>query len=108
MGGFVIHIPQRHSLMPSISKLYGIFFFLTDLLHIEPAPNNGTHGSLNHLLKTPFYKPSHAGELSTPADCGFTTPLPTDPLDCSCPALQNVSDNFMSLQECKGAILLTE
>lgn len=66
-----------------------VYNLLCDLLHIEPAPNNGTHGSLNHLLKTPFYKPSHAGELSTPADCGFTTPLPTDPLDCSCPALQN-------------------
>ncbi|XP_021076781.1 ectonucleotide pyrophosphatase/phosphodiesterase family member 3 [Mus pahari] len=75
----------------SMEVTYGSFYTETNLLHIQPAPNNGTRGSLNHLLKAPFYKPSHAGELSTPAGCGFTTPLPTDPLDCSCPELQNKS-----------------
>ncbi|CAO2628241.1 Ectonucleotide pyrophosphatase/phosphodiesterase family member 3 [Lemmus lemmus] len=65
-----------------------VYNLLCDLLHIQPAPNNGTHGSLNHLLKAPFYEPSHAGELSTPSTCSFTIPLPTDTLNCSCPELQ--------------------
>ncbi|XP_032195396.1 ectonucleotide pyrophosphatase/phosphodiesterase family member 3 [Mustela erminea] len=66
-----------------------IYNLICDLLHIQPAPNNGTHGSLNHLLKAPFYEPVHAEEVSKPSVCGFTTPLPTDTLDCLCPKLQN-------------------
>lgn len=77
-------------------------FFETDLLHIQPAPNNGTHGSLNHLLKVPFYEPSHAEEVSKFSVCGFTSPLPTDTLNCSCPTLKYVSNNFIYLWERKG------
>ncbi|XP_038625296.1 ectonucleotide pyrophosphatase/phosphodiesterase family member 3 [Tachyglossus aculeatus] len=60
-----------------------IYNLLCDLLHIQPAPNNGTHGSLNHLLKTPFYKPSFAQEVSSPTECplGPTTP---DTSGCKC------------------------
>ncbi|XP_058527125.1 ectonucleotide pyrophosphatase/phosphodiesterase family member 3 isoform X2 [Ochotona princeps] len=66
-----------------------VYNLMCDLLHIQPAPNNGTHGSLNHLLKTPFYEPTHAEEASELSVCSFTTPLPVDNLDCSCPTLQN-------------------
>uniref|UniRef100_A0A8C9DIY5 Ectonucleotide pyrophosphatase/phosphodiesterase family member 3 n=1 Tax=Prolemur simus TaxID=1328070 RepID=A0A8C9DIY5_PROSS len=66
-----------------------VYNLMCDLLRIQPAPNNGTHGSLNHLLKVPFYEPSHAEEVSRSSVCGFTAPLPTDPLDCSCPQLQD-------------------
>ncbi|XP_072689999.1 ectonucleotide pyrophosphatase/phosphodiesterase family member 3 isoform X3 [Canis lupus baileyi] len=66
-----------------------VYNLICDLLHIQPAPNNGTHGSLNHLLKVPFYEPSHAEEVSKFSVCGFTVPLPTDALDCSCSELQN-------------------
>ncbi|XP_027626035.1 ectonucleotide pyrophosphatase/phosphodiesterase family member 3 isoform X2 [Tupaia chinensis] len=66
-----------------------IYNLLCDLLHIQPAPNNGTHGSLNHLLKVPFYEPSHEKEVSQLSDCSFTDPLPEDNLDCSCPQLQD-------------------
>uniref|UniRef100_A0A9L0J5P7 Ectonucleotide pyrophosphatase/phosphodiesterase family member 3 n=2 Tax=Equus TaxID=9789 RepID=A0A9L0J5P7_EQUAS len=65
-----------------------LYNLICDLLHIQPAPNNGTHGSLNHLLKVPFYEPSHEEEVSKFSVCGFTVPLPTDALDCSCPQLQ--------------------
>uniref|UniRef100_A0A8C6R4P5 Ectonucleotide pyrophosphatase/phosphodiesterase family member 3 n=1 Tax=Nannospalax galili TaxID=1026970 RepID=A0A8C6R4P5_NANGA len=68
-----------------------VYNLLCDLLHIQPAPNNGTHGSLNHLLKVPFYEPSHPGELSMSSGCGFTAPLPVDTLSCSCSELQNNS-----------------
>ncbi|XP_048210049.1 ectonucleotide pyrophosphatase/phosphodiesterase family member 3 isoform X2 [Perognathus longimembris pacificus] len=66
-----------------------VYNLLCDLLRIQPAPNNGTHGSLNHLLKVPFYEPSHAEEVSKSSVCGFTTPLPTDKLDCMCAALND-------------------
>ncbi|XP_014929838.1 ectonucleotide pyrophosphatase/phosphodiesterase family member 3 isoform X1 [Acinonyx jubatus] len=66
-----------------------VYNLICDLLHIQPAPNNGTHGSLNHLLKVPFYEPSHAEEVSKFSVCGFTVPLPIDTLHCSCPVLQS-------------------
>ncbi|TKC43549.1 hypothetical protein EI555_021111, partial [Monodon monoceros] len=69
-----------------------IYNLMCDLLHIQPAPNNGTHGSLNYLLKVPFYEPSHAEEVSKFSVCGFTVPLPTDTLGCSCPELQSNAD----------------
>uniref|UniRef100_A0A8D2CUA2 Ectonucleotide pyrophosphatase/phosphodiesterase 3 n=1 Tax=Sciurus vulgaris TaxID=55149 RepID=A0A8D2CUA2_SCIVU len=81
-----------------------VYNLLCDLLRIQPVPNNGTHGSLNHLLKVPFYEPSHAEEVSMLSVCDFTTPLPTGSLNCSCPRLsytQNVSNNFMHPQDCK-------
>ncbi|XP_010637422.1 ectonucleotide pyrophosphatase/phosphodiesterase family member 3 isoform X2 [Fukomys damarensis] len=68
-----------------------VYNLMCDLLHIQPAPNNGTHGSLNHLLKVPFYEPSHPKEVAKLSVCGFIASLPTDTLDCSCPQLQNNS-----------------
>uniref|UniRef100_A0A674I5U0 Ectonucleotide pyrophosphatase/phosphodiesterase 3 n=1 Tax=Terrapene triunguis TaxID=2587831 RepID=A0A674I5U0_9SAUR len=63
-----------------------IYNLMCDLLHIKPAPNNGTHGSLNHLLKTPFYNPLHSKEESPTSSCPFTTSTPLDELGCT---LQN-------------------
>lgn len=39
---------------------------LSDLLGLKPAPNNGTHGSLNHLLRAPPYRPAMPEEVSRP------------------------------------------
>lgn len=80
-------------------------FFKIDLLHIQPAPNNGTHGSLNHLLKVPFYEPSHAEEVSKLSVCGFTVALPTDNLDCPCPQLQNVSSNLCNSKNVNSELI---
>lgn len=66
----------------------------TDLLHIRPAPNNGTHGSLNHLLKKPFYNPSHAKENSSPSSCPVSHLTPIDDLGCTC---KHVSRGFWDL-----------
>ncbi|XP_063089552.1 ectonucleotide pyrophosphatase/phosphodiesterase family member 3 isoform X2 [Cavia porcellus] len=66
-----------------------LYNLMCDLLRIQPAPNNGTHGSLNHLLKKPFYEPSHPQEVAHLSVCGFTASLPMDTLNCSCPQLQN-------------------
>ncbi|XP_032656675.1 ectonucleotide pyrophosphatase/phosphodiesterase family member 3 isoform X1 [Chelonoidis abingdonii] len=64
-----------------------IYNLMCDLLHIKPAPNNGTHGSLNHLLKMAFYNPSHSKEESPPSSCPFTTLTPLDELGCTCAPL---------------------
>ncbi|KAL7987761.1 hypothetical protein Chor_006680 [Crotalus horridus] len=57
------------------------------LLKLKPAPNNGTHGSLNHLLKNPFYTPSPAKEQSSPLSCPFG-PVPSpDVSGCKCSSI---------------------
>ncbi|XP_069582112.1 ectonucleotide pyrophosphatase/phosphodiesterase family member 3 isoform X1 [Ranitomeya imitator] len=67
-----------------------LYNLMCDLLKIHPAPNNGTHGSLNHLLKEPFFTPTINQEKSDPLTCAFTQPSST--LGCSCP---NVTDEAM-------------
>uniref|UniRef100_A0A8C3K0K6 Alkaline phosphodiesterase I n=1 Tax=Calidris pygmaea TaxID=425635 RepID=A0A8C3K0K6_9CHAR len=69
-----------------------VYNLMCDLLHITPAPNNGTHGSLNHLLKKPFYNPSHAKEASAPSSCPVSHLIPEDELGCTCP---QVSRGFL-------------
>ncbi|NWH81699.1 ENPP3 phosphodiesterase, partial [Piaya cayana] len=61
-----------------------VYNLMCDLLHITPAPNNGTHGSLNHLLKKPFHNPSHAKENSSPSSCPVSHLTPADDLGCTC------------------------
>ncbi|XP_073431921.1 ectonucleotide pyrophosphatase/phosphodiesterase family member 3 isoform X2 [Dendrobates tinctorius] len=64
-----------------------LYNLMCDLLKIHPAPNNGTHGSLNHLLKEPFFTPTINQEKSDPLTCAFTQPSST--LGCSCTNLTN-------------------
>ncbi|XP_063773377.1 ectonucleotide pyrophosphatase/phosphodiesterase family member 3 isoform X2 [Pseudophryne corroboree] len=61
---------------------FELYNLMCDLLKIQPAPNNGTHGSLNHLLTSPVYNPTHAAEKSQPSSCTFMQP--TSNLSCSC------------------------
>ncbi|KAL0963371.1 hypothetical protein UPYG_G00305490 [Umbra pygmaea] len=61
-------------------ELYNV---MCDLLGLKPAPNNGTHGSLNHLLKSPVHKPSMPEEVSKPTPTASVMAL-TDDLGCSC------------------------
>uniref|UniRef100_A0A674J674 Ectonucleotide pyrophosphatase/phosphodiesterase 2 n=1 Tax=Terrapene triunguis TaxID=2587831 RepID=A0A674J674_9SAUR len=44
-------------------ELYNI---MCDLLGLKPAPNNGTHGSLNHLLRSNAFKPTMPDEVARP------------------------------------------
>uniref|UniRef100_A0A8D3DK92 SMB domain-containing protein n=1 Tax=Scophthalmus maximus TaxID=52904 RepID=A0A8D3DK92_SCOMX len=61
-------------------ELYNV---MCDLLGLKPAPNNGTHGSLNDMLKEPPHRPSMPEEVTPPApDAAVATP--TDDLGCSC------------------------
>uniref|UniRef100_A0A3Q2Q3B4 Ectonucleotide pyrophosphatase/phosphodiesterase 1 n=1 Tax=Fundulus heteroclitus TaxID=8078 RepID=A0A3Q2Q3B4_FUNHE len=63
-----------------------IYNLMCDLLGIHPSPNNGTHGSLNHLLKHPFYRPVYPAQLSHETPCEGSNALPTDSLKCLCPS----------------------
>ncbi|XP_029928201.1 autotaxin isoform X1 [Myripristis murdjan] len=61
-------------------ELYNV---MCDLLGLKPAPNNGTHGSLNHLLRSPTYRPTMPEEVSRPTPSG-PVPTGTDDLGCTC------------------------
>uniref|UniRef100_A0A8C9WCT5 Ectonucleotide pyrophosphatase/phosphodiesterase 2 n=1 Tax=Scleropages formosus TaxID=113540 RepID=A0A8C9WCT5_SCLFO len=61
-------------------ELYNV---MCDLLGLQPAPNNGTRGSLNSMLKTPPYTPIVPEEVASPAPLEPVT-IPTDDLGCSC------------------------
>uniref|UniRef100_A0A4W5MVG0 Ectonucleotide pyrophosphatase/phosphodiesterase 1 n=1 Tax=Hucho hucho TaxID=62062 RepID=A0A4W5MVG0_9TELE len=68
----------------TFSSLFSFSLCLSDLLDIPPAPNNGTHGSLNHLLKNPPHLPVYPAELSSDSTCEASGPTPSDNLGCSC------------------------
>ncbi|XP_067402852.1 ectonucleotide pyrophosphatase/phosphodiesterase family member 1 [Emydura macquarii macquarii] len=61
-----------------------IYNLICDLLGLTPAYNNGTHGSLNHLLKNPVYIPSHPKEQSHPSAYPFTKTTSSLDIGCSC------------------------
>uniref|UniRef100_A0A8D0L4Z9 Ectonucleotide pyrophosphatase/phosphodiesterase 1 n=1 Tax=Sphenodon punctatus TaxID=8508 RepID=A0A8D0L4Z9_SPHPU len=65
-----------------------IYNLMCDLLDLKPASNNGTHGSLNHLLKKPVYIPKLPKEESYPSTCSPASPTgrrsPAEDLGCSC------------------------
>ncbi|XP_035534394.1 ectonucleotide pyrophosphatase/phosphodiesterase family member 1 [Morone saxatilis] len=60
-----------------------IYNLMCDLLGIRPAPNNGTHGSLNHLLNHPVHLPVHPAQLSHDTPCEASNPSPSDD-QCNC------------------------
>ncbi|XP_077404870.1 venom phosphodiesterase CdcPDE isoform X2 [Vanacampus margaritifer] len=85
---FVAHGPKfasRTQVEPFANiELYNL---MCDVLQISPAANNGTHGSLNHILRQPFHSPLRPQEQSAPAECRLSSLQPQDLLGCSCPGL---------------------
>ncbi|XP_036003196.1 ectonucleotide pyrophosphatase/phosphodiesterase family member 1 isoform X1 [Fundulus heteroclitus] len=73
-----------------------IYNLMCDLLGIHPSPNNGTHGSLNHLLKHPIYRPVYPAQLSHETPCEGSNPLPTDSLKCLCPSQNPIMETEMN------------
>ncbi|XP_047675276.1 venom phosphodiesterase 1-like isoform X3 [Tachysurus fulvidraco] len=86
-----------------------LYNLMCDVLEITPAPNNGTHGSLNHLLHSPPYTPQPPVEQSAPGQCPLTSLESTYPPGCSCQAMGdinlnsrlNMSDMEVSMSESK-------
>uniref|UniRef100_A0A671Y7N4 Ectonucleotide pyrophosphatase/phosphodiesterase 2 n=1 Tax=Sparus aurata TaxID=8175 RepID=A0A671Y7N4_SPAAU len=77
-------------------ELYNV---MCDLLGLKPVPNNGTHGSLNHLLRAPPYRPTIPEEVSRPAASGLV-PAVTDDLGCSCDDKNKVEELNQRLRQC--------
>ncbi|CAH2250116.1 ectonucleotide pyrophosphatase phosphodiesterase family member 1 [Pelobates cultripes] len=71
-----------------------IYNLMCDLLNIVPAPNNGTHGSLNHLLKMPVYEPSLPNDITEPVQCAVSKKVQDDDLGCSCDSLDPTLRGF--------------
>ncbi|XP_067836967.1 ectonucleotide pyrophosphatase/phosphodiesterase family member 2 isoform X2 [Heptranchias perlo] len=61
-------------------ELYNV---MCDLLGLKPAPNNGTHGSMNHLLRNPPHRPSMPDEVSKPSHIVAASAVQDD-LGCTC------------------------
>lgn len=57
---------------------------VSDLLGLEPAPNNGTHGSLNDMLNVPRYHPTMPEEVSPPAPLSGSDGAVTHDPGCNC------------------------
>ncbi|XP_043117298.1 ectonucleotide pyrophosphatase/phosphodiesterase family member 2-like isoform X3 [Puntigrus tetrazona] len=76
-------------------ELYNV---MCDLLGLKPAPNNGTHGSLNQLLRAPVYIPSMPEEVSKPNTAGPVTGF-NDDLGCTCEDKNKVEELNQRLRQ---------
>uniref|UniRef100_A0A8C6VVF7 Ectonucleotide pyrophosphatase/phosphodiesterase 2 n=1 Tax=Nothobranchius furzeri TaxID=105023 RepID=A0A8C6VVF7_NOTFU len=76
-------------------ELYNV---MCDLLGLKPAPNNGTHGSLNHLLRSPSFRPTMPEEVSRPTASNLV-PMVTDDLGCSCDEKNKVEELNQRLRQ---------
>uniref|UniRef100_A0A673BEX0 Ectonucleotide pyrophosphatase/phosphodiesterase family member 1-like n=1 Tax=Sphaeramia orbicularis TaxID=375764 RepID=A0A673BEX0_9TELE len=88
---------KHHTVVPPFENIE-VYNLMCDLLGIRPAPNNGTHGSLNHLLKNPVYRPVHPAQLSHDTPCEANDPTPTDDLQCTCSLQTTTSEVDMNRQ----------
>ncbi|XP_071384257.1 venom phosphodiesterase 1, partial [Centroberyx affinis] len=70
-----------------------LYNLMCDVLEISPAENNGTRGSMNHLLRRPPRAPAPPAEQSRPARCPLISLQPEDSLGCSCPQLSGNAIN---------------
>uniref|UniRef100_A0A3Q4I2I5 Ectonucleotide pyrophosphatase/phosphodiesterase family member 3-like n=1 Tax=Neolamprologus brichardi TaxID=32507 RepID=A0A3Q4I2I5_NEOBR len=75
--------------------------FNADVLEVSPSSNNGTHGSMNHVLQQPYYTPVHPAEQSEPTQCPLVSLNPEDNLGCSCGEVVGTS---LSLSQKKHAL----
>ncbi|XP_070704848.1 ectonucleotide pyrophosphatase/phosphodiesterase family member 1 [Pempheris klunzingeri] len=73
-----------------------VYNLMCDLLGIRPAPNNGTHGSLNHLLKRPVHLPVHPAQLSHDTPCEALDPVPAEDLQCTCASQTKAMETDMN------------
>ncbi|XP_074542389.1 venom phosphodiesterase CdcPDE isoform X1 [Halichoeres trimaculatus] len=70
-----------------------LYNLMCDLLEIPPSDNNGTQGSMHHILRAPPAPPAPPAEQSQPLQCPLVSLDPADSLNCSCTALDDNSIN---------------
>ncbi|KAJ3606213.1 hypothetical protein NHX12_025733, partial [Muraenolepis orangiensis] len=80
-----------------------VYNLLCDLLGISPAPNNGTHGSLNHLLKRPVHHPVHPAQRSYSLLCLAISPRPQDDLGCTCGSITPAEEEALNVELIKDS-----
>uniref|UniRef100_A0A6Q2XWG0 SMB domain-containing protein n=1 Tax=Esox lucius TaxID=8010 RepID=A0A6Q2XWG0_ESOLU len=79
-----------------------LYNLMCDVLEISPSPNNGSHGSMNHLLRTPWYFPTHPAEETNPGQCPLVTLDPVDSLNCTCSSLvERHVEKMLMTRQCK-------
>ncbi|XP_061560793.1 ectonucleotide pyrophosphatase/phosphodiesterase family member 1 [Phycodurus eques] len=85
---FISHGPglKSNTFVPPFENIE-LYNLMCDLLGIPPSPNNGTHGSLNHLLKNPVHFPVHPAQLSHETPCEANSSHPAVDLNCACEPL---------------------
>uniref|UniRef100_A0A3B5MQ91 Extracellular Endonuclease subunit A domain-containing protein n=1 Tax=Xiphophorus couchianus TaxID=32473 RepID=A0A3B5MQ91_9TELE len=77
-----------------------LYNLMCDVLEISPYDNNGTHGSMNHVLRKTFYNPTHPAEQSEPTQCPFISLTPEDALGCKCPDMHELNSRLnLTLEE---------
>ncbi|XP_038600978.1 ectonucleotide pyrophosphatase/phosphodiesterase family member 2 isoform X1 [Tachyglossus aculeatus] len=81
-------------------ELYNV---MCDLLGLKPAVNNGTHGSLNHILRTNAYKPTMPEEVTRPLYLSLTYPLSDFDAGCTCDD-KNKPDELNKRLHVKGTL----
>uniref|UniRef100_A0A3B5B9A7 Venom phosphodiesterase 1-like n=1 Tax=Stegastes partitus TaxID=144197 RepID=A0A3B5B9A7_9TELE len=67
-----------------------LYNLMCDVLEIFPTHNNGTHGSMNHILRKPYHIPTHPAEQSVQSECPLESLLPGEALGCSCSGLVSI------------------
>ncbi|KAF3822723.1 hypothetical protein GH733_008097 [Mirounga leonina] len=67
---------------------------------LKPAPNNGTHGSLNHLLRTNTFRPTMPEEVTRPNYPGIMYLQSDFDLGCNCDDKAEVSSVPEYLTNC--------
>ncbi|KAJ8000145.1 hypothetical protein DPEC_G00201800 [Dallia pectoralis] len=82
-------------------ELYNV---MCDLLGLTPAPNNGTHGSLNDMLKAPPFTPTMPEEVTAPTPSNPVSSTTYD-LGCSCDSENKVEENNQILSFTADALL---
>ncbi|CAM4641073.1 unnamed protein product [Leuciscus chuanchicus] len=70
-------------------ELYNV---MCDLLGLTPAPNNGTHGSLNDMLRNPTYTPTQPEEVTSPVPLAPPSEV-THELSCNCDDENNIEES---------------
>ncbi|XP_033991375.1 ectonucleotide pyrophosphatase/phosphodiesterase family member 1 [Trematomus bernacchii] len=85
---------KENTVVPPFENIE-LYNLMCDLLGIRPSPNNGTHGSLNHLLKHPAHQLVHPAQLSHDTPCETSDPAPTD-LQCSCASQDKAAETDLN------------
>ncbi|KAK2887799.1 hypothetical protein Q8A67_016027 [Cirrhinus molitorella] len=82
-------------------ELYNV---MCDLLGLTPAPNNGTHGSLNSVLRNPPYTPTMPEEVTSPTPLAPPTEVTHD-LGCNCDDENNIEESSQRFPSAADGLL---